>query len=145
MKFGLGVLGMIILFYLVTLLPFFQAYIFPAILNVNASIAGVMLNLIGQGVTVSGASVTNEVFSLSVAQGCDALEPIALFISVVIAFPETRRHKIRGILVGTLVLFAINQIRIISLFFVGAYAPGAFHVMHVDVWQVAFIILALLC
>jgi hypothetical protein len=35
------------------------------------------------------------------------------------------------------------MIRLISLFFTGIYYPRIFEIMHVDVWQAAFVFLAL--
>lgn len=40
-------------------------------------------------------------------------------------------------------LFALNVGRIVSLFLTGIYFPKAFNVMHVEVWQVLFIIFAI--
>ena len=42
-----------------------------------------------------------------------------------------------------LILLLINLVRLVSLFFIGVYWPKALDVMHEDVWQAAFIVLAI--
>ena len=37
----------------------------------------------------------------------------------------------------------LNLFRIVSLFFVGAYFPKVFHMVHVDGWQALFILITL--
>ncbi len=117
---------------------------FETYLNWNAIVSGWLLNLFGEGVRVSGAGVMGQNCSLQIKHGCDAIFPSALFVAAVLASPLRFRLKIPGILVGTVVLLSINLVRIVSLYYVRLYIPEWFHIMHVDVWQPAFIILALL-
>jgi exosortase H (IPTLxxWG-CTERM-specific) len=132
------------IFYGLMLTSFYQTRLFPAIVHLNALISGGFLNLVGEGVRVDGPNITSSRFSLSIANGCDAMEPIVFFTAVVLAFPSKWLEKGIGILAGVATLFLINQIRIISLFYIGIYFPKAFHVMHVDVWQVLFILFAII-
>jgi exosortase/archaeosortase family protein len=69
--------------------------------------------------------------------------PTALFVSAIVAFPVTMRSKWSAILVGTGALLTINLVRIITLYYTRIHRPDWFHAMHVDVWQPAFIFLAL--
>jgi len=75
--------------------------------------------------------------------GCDALEPSALFIAAVLAFPAPVLLKIAGILIGTFCLLFLNLVRIVSLFLIGVYYPDVFDVLHLDIWQILFILLTL--
>lgn len=118
--------------------------VMPAYLRFNAGVSGSLLGIFEDSVTVTGKSIRSPRYSLSIERGCDAVEPSALFLAGVLAFPATLASKIPGMLIGTLCLMAINLFRIISLFYVGIYWPKAFHVMHVDVWQALFIFLAIL-
>jgi exosortase/archaeosortase family protein len=92
---------------------------------------------------VSGYSISSPRYSLTIARGCDAFEPCALFASGVLAFPAPWLSKIPGVLIGVLSIMALNITRIVTLFYVGVYWPKIFHIMHVDVWQTLFILFAI--
>ncbi len=131
------------LFYAVWITEFFKENIFNHVLHINAIIASALLNLFGYGTVASGTDISSAQFSISVKRGCDAIEPIALFASAVLAFPATFQKKLPGIAIGVVFLLSVNMIRIISLFLTGLYAPAFFDIMHMEVWQVVFILLAL--
>ena len=118
---------------------------FPAYLELNADASAGILRLFGYEATARGTLVTTPGAPLDIRRGCDAVDPTALFVAAVLAFPAGFKFKIPGALLGTLILAVVNLIRIVSLFFVRMYLDDWwFEVMHVDVWQVAFIALALL-
>ena len=80
---------------------------------------------------------------MTIVRGCDAIEPVAAFTAAVFASPVSFWLKIPGVVVGALALLLINLARLVSLFFVGIYFPAAFDLIHMDVWQAAFIVLAI--
>ena len=59
-----------------------------------------------------------------------------------LAFPAGWKNKIIGLFAGIFLLFILNLIRIITLFLAGIYYPKAFDLLHVEVWQVLFILAA---
>ena len=61
-----------------------------------------------------------------------------------VTFPAALVSKIPGMLLGTVCLMVLNLARIISLFYVRKHFPSVFEVMHVDVWQTLFVLLAIL-
>lgn len=124
-------------------MSFVRDTVFPSYLRFNARLSGALLGLVENNVTVHGNSIRGR-YPLTIERGCDAIEPSALFLSGVLAFPATIWAKVPGMLLGTLCLMMINVIRIISLFYVGVYYPKLFHVAHVDVWQSLFVFLAIL-
>lgn len=131
-------------FYALDATSFARNTAFPAYLRFNAQASGFLLAIFEDSVTVTGQSLRSPRYSLSIERGCDAVEPSALFLAGVLAFPAPLASKIPGMLIGTFCLMAINLFRIISLFYVGVYWREAFHIMHVDVWQALFIFLAIL-
>jgi exosortase/archaeosortase family protein len=134
-------MGLLAAFALLT--PFCDRY-FPHYLALSARLSGHILNFFSQDVTVRDASILSPAFSITVKRGCDAIEPTALFICAILAFPSPVSRKIAGIVAGTLFLAILNILRIVTLFMVGAYLPRAFNMMHFDVWQGLFIFLAIL-
>ena len=130
-------------FYLSWLTPFFQNTFFPAYLRLNADVSAKILALVGQDAASSETTVFSTRFAMEIKRGCDAIEPSAIFVAAVIAFPAPLRRKVVGMLAGALCLAVINVIRIVTLFVVGVYFPKVFHVIHVDAWQALFIVLTL--
>lgn len=141
--FVLAFLILMSLFYAFMLTSFFQEQFQPAIVAGNAKISSILLNLFGEQTSASGSVIATEATSISVKRGCDALVPIFLYISAVLAFPTKWRSKIFGILWGILFLLILNIIRIMSLFWIQLYKPEIFDLMHLEVWQVLFIVLGI--
>ena len=130
-------------FYIVYLSHWFNMHIQPLILSVNASLSSRLLNLFAQNTQVISSTIYSPVFSVSIALGCDGVEAMALFSCALLAFPSKWKAKIIGLAVGISFLFILNILRVVTLFFTGVYYPRAFEVMHIEVWQVIFILLAL--
>ena len=141
--FVLGFSVLMILFYTLWLSDFFEHGITPRINGVNAKIASFILNIFGQHTHADGFSIVSPKFAISIAMGCDAIEAMALFAVAVITFPGKIKHKLVGVFTGVFILYALNQVRIVSLYLVGIYFPKAFELMHVEVWQFLFIIFAI--
>ena len=132
------------LFHLVRSTQFVTDTVWPAHLRFVTRASGAVLNVFEDSLRVSGYSISSPRYSLTIARGCDAFEPCALFVSGVLAFPAPWLSKLPGMLIGTLSIMVLNLVRIVTLFYVGAFWPRAFHIMHVDVWQTLFIFLAIL-
>lgn len=132
------------LFYALSFADFMEQRALPGLMRVNARASAVVLNLFGEGAQADGTTLQSKRFSVNIAHGCDAIEPIALFVAAVIAFPAPWMTKLPGLLIGTLVLTALNIVRIISLFYVGIWKNSWFDRMHEDIWQPAFIVFSLL-
>ena len=130
-------------FYAATFLPVLNKRFFPYYLRLNARASAAILNLFGEGAAAEGTSVVSPRYSVNIRHGCDAIEPTALLVAAVLAFPAPWRRKGWGILLGTAVLAVINLVRIVTLFYVGIHFPRAFDAMHLDVWQPVFILLSL--
>ncbi len=114
----------------------------PYLELIAATTAGV-LDLLGYEITVNDTMVSSSQFSMQIVQGCDAIEPIALFAAAVVASPVSLWAKIPGLLVGWVSLLLINLLRLVSLFIIGISFPALFDVMHEHIWQAVFIVLAI--
>jgi len=102
------------------------------------------LRVLGEDARVLGAVVTSSRFSVSIVEGCDAIQPVGLFVAAVLASPVAWMPKFPGLLVGAAFLTVMNLVRIVSLFYIGIYFPKAFDMMHRDVSQGLFIVLVVL-
>jgi len=130
------------LYYAATLTPLFNRQLFPAYLSFTAEISNFILHLLGQATGVSGTQISGGGFSVDVRRGCEAVEPSVIFIAALLAFPSPLRPKLPCLFVGTLLLQVLNLLRVVSLYWIGRYHPRAFETLHVDVWQLVFIVLA---
>jgi len=119
-----------------------QLKVFPPLLSFYARLSSAALDVMGYRTTAAGSSISSSQFSVDVKAGCDAIEPMALFIAGVLAFPVRFGKKMWGLLAGILILFIINVIRIMTLFIAGVHSRALFETMHVVVWQLVFILLA---
>jgi exosortase/archaeosortase family protein len=117
--------------------------VFQSYLNLNAQVSALILRTFGEQATSNGPSLSGAI-SLEIRHGCDAILPTGLFTAAVLAFPIVMRLKWAAILIGGAGMVALNLVRIISLYYTQLHKPQWFHTMHVDVWQPAFIFLALL-
>lgn len=133
------------LYYLASTTDTMKSRFFPWYLRVNADVSVRVLNGFGyDGVSLAGTYLKSARGSISVERGCDAVEPTALFAAAVLASPVPLLSKIPAVFAGAIFLAVVNVIRIISLFLSAAHWRAAFDILHLDVWQAAFIILALL-
>lgn len=118
---------------------------FPWYLTLNADASVVVLH--GAGIDYVqriNHALNSARGSINVERGCDAVEPTALFVSAVLASPVPWLSKFPAVFVGTLILAIVNIVRIVSLFLSAVYWRAAFDILHLDVWQAAFILLAIL-
>lgn len=65
-----------------------------------------------------GNAIFSDIGGLSVEIGCEGIDGIILIASAVIAFQSSVKSKILGVLLGAFLMYALNQVRIVILFFV---------------------------
>jgi exosortase H (IPTLxxWG-CTERM-specific) len=121
----------------------FQQRLYPAYMELNASWSAALLRLCGEQATANGANLSTPRFAVQIRRGCEAIEPSVLFAAAAIAFPVSVLARVVGVVGGIVALALVNLLRIVSLYYVGVYWPSAFETAHIDVWQPAFIIIAL--
>lgn len=118
---------------------------FESYLNLNAKASAAIIRAFGTEATAYGQSLSSpRGAALSIAQGCDAIQPAALFLCAVVASPVLLRKKLPALFVGTTLLLVLNLVRIITLFYTQIHVPSLFEFMHIEFWQALFIFLALL-
>lgn len=118
---------------------------FPWYLRINASASVWVLNVIGYDeVRVNNQAVLSPGFRMQIERGCDAVDPSALFVAAVLASPVGLLRKIPAVVVGIGLLLLLNIVRIVTLYVTGVHFRKFFDTMHLEVWQAAFIVMALL-
>jgi len=102
-----------------------------------------LLNVFGSWTSVSGTHLSSSDYGINVVYGCNGAFATAILLSGIIAYPSRIREKLVGVLIGIPAIFAINQVRVISLFLLGRSHPDVFEEAHVYVWQPIIIIFAI--
>lgn len=136
--------GIIIAFYAIWATQFFQENVLSKIATANAVVGSFLLNIFGMDTNTIGERIISKEFSVNVKAGCDGIEAIMLCVAGMLVFPSKWGQKVKGILVGVSFLLFLNLFRIMTLFLTGKYYRKAFDFMHLDFWQVLFIILAVI-
>jgi exosortase/archaeosortase family protein len=141
--FGFFALAMIA-FYLFYYSSFYENYIMNGLLNVQARISNVLLNILGQSTSVQGDVIYSDDFRVSIKGGCDGVEATALYICAVLVFPLIGfREKLPGLLWGVSILFVLNIFRIAGLYLSGRFWPSAFDFLHLHGGVVIFTIISI--
>jgi len=140
-RFLLTFLGLLVLgFGIVALKPVNDAFVDPYTAGI-ARVAGWILGILGEEVTVRGCLVASPRFAVTIFNGCNGLITTLIFLSAVLAFPVGWRAKLIGVAGGIVAIQLINMIRIVSLYYIGVFFPSWFNNAHVVVWQ-SIVILA---
>lgn len=83
-----------------------------------------------EGIIAQGHSLISGYVHLSVLNGCEGTEAILMLISAILIFPRSLRSKAFGIMVGGLLIYLINQARIVALFYCLRFDRSLFEPLH---------------
>ncbi len=100
-----------------------------------ARVSGVLLNALGEPVSVAGTEIKSDRFAVEIENGCNGVEAALLFVSAVLAFPAPWARRLAGLGAGLVAIQALNFVRVASLFWIGAHRPALFSSSHTVVWQ----------
>lgn len=116
----------------------------PFLINLNTKISGTLISWFGEKVALTHSIIMGDKFSVQIIFDCCAIEPMLIYLSAMVSYPNSIRSKVYGILFGISTLFFLNIVRIISLYYFGAYmGHQTMERMHLDVWQVLIVIISL--
>src|SRR5688572_24465135 len=87
-----------------------------------------------------GALVVSRFGPTEIIYECTAVFPIMIFASAVLAFPVAWRARVRGLVIGTIGLLAINEVRILTLIWITGSLRDAFETVHLVVWPAVLIL-----
>ena len=96
------------------------------------SIAAPFINFLSPTDTVLAHSntITSAKTSLRVVRGCDGAGAAFLLMAAILAFKTTQKLKAIGIILGLSLIYVINMLRIIGLFFILQHRHSWFLVVH---------------
>lgn len=100
-----------------------------------AVVSGALLNVLGQGVVVTGVVLSAAGHAVSIQNGCNGIEAIVLLVAAILAFPATWRQRLIGLVAGIALIQVLNLARVVTLFLINRYHPQLFELFHLAVWQ----------
>ena len=81
-------------------------------------------------VSAVGNKLVSTKASLEVVRGCDGSGALFLIMAAILAFSATLKRKLLGLFLGLALIYGLNQIRIIGLYFLVAYQRDWFLPVH---------------
>ncbi len=111
-----------------------------ALLRATAWVDYQLLGLFSDQVSRRDTTVTLDGFAVRVITECTGLFEAVILISAILAYQARWSERLIGIVLGTLVLYAINVLRIAFLLIVGNWAPDFFDFAHVYFWQTLLVV-----
>jgi exosortase family protein XrtF len=96
-----------------------------------ADIAQRALRLMGYDAVASGRIVTAPgIAGVEIANGCNGLSTIGLFVGFVLAYPGSTARRLLFLPVGMATIYVTNVLRIVAMMLVQMYWPVAFDPLH---------------
>ncbi|ATE60026.1 archaeosortase/exosortase family protein [Thauera sinica] len=82
------------------------------------------------GVEAAGSRLRAPGGGINVLNGCEGADVMFLMASAMLVAPLSWRRRLAGLAVGAAMVFALNQVRIIALFYSFRSDPGLFEMLH---------------
>lgn len=77
---------------------------------------------------------------LNIINGCDGTETWFLLCAAFAVAPLSWRARAAGVLLGTMLVFVVNQLRILALFYANRNDPEIFNLLHAIVGPIVVIV-----
>lgn len=81
-------------------------------------------------IIASGSHLRSPQASVNVLYGCEGTDVWMLLSAALLATPIAWRRRVMGLAAGTILVFALNQARVLALFFAIRYQPDWFGTLH---------------
>lgn len=92
------------------------------------------------GVSAQGDHLKAAGGGLRVAGGCEGMDIALLMVSGVLCAEVGWRHRLVGLVVGSGLVFAMNQMRIVGLFYAFRHDRAQFDLLHTVVMPLAMVL-----
>ncbi|MBF0451692.1 MAG: archaeosortase/exosortase family protein [Candidatus Magnetomorum sp.] len=109
--------------------------------RLNAGVSSFLINFIHppERTKVHNNEIQSGPFRMIIEEGCEGTEGIILVVSALLAFQMPLMFKTIGIVLGTLLLYISNLVRIITLYYSLKYKPELFDILHMYIGQSFYI------
>lgn len=93
----------------------------------------------GDGVQAQAHRLVGSAGRLNVLNGCEGLETLFLLFAAFVAYPFSWRARLLGMLFGTILVFVLNQARIVLLWQAFTHDKAIFGLLHGTVLPLALV------
>ncbi len=98
-----------------------------------------------ENVVSRGNRILSPTTKLTVNVGCEGTETLLLLIAAILAVSIPWQHKILGILFGSLLVYGLNQIRVIGLYYALRTDKTLFDALHGYIAPMLIILIVAIC
>ncbi len=95
----------------------------PTTAIINTVTPDVHAQLVGRVISSPGSK-------LHVTRGCEGIEMFLLLVAGIVAFPAAWKQRLRGLLFGSILAYALSIARLLALHYILRYSPGAWEALH---------------
>lgn len=88
------------------------------------------------------ASLRTPGVIMEIRRGCDGVEAWLLLVTALLVLPDPWRRRVRGLALGTALIFVLNLLRIVTMFHVVIHRPEWFDLAHGLIWQSVMVLSA---
>lgn len=92
-----------------------------------------------QTVSAQGHSLIAAHSRLNILNGCEGLETLLLLIAAFFSYPFSWRQRIVGISSGAMLIYVLNQARIVLLWYANQHSPQLFGLLHGTILPLALV------
>jgi exosortase H (IPTLxxWG-CTERM-specific) len=104
-------------------------------------LSSALIHLFGGKALIDGVVLASpQGFAVRVENGCNAVNVTILLWSAILVYPASWLLKLKGLAAGTLLLHAINLLRIISLYYLAGFNRNWFEFAHLYLWESLIVI-----
>jgi exosortase H (IPTLxxWG-CTERM-specific) len=110
-----------------------------------ADFSGGLMQIVDPTVMVQGSDIRNSQtgYAVSIKSGCNGVEAAMILAAAMLAYPAPWLKKLSGMVIGVLAIQILNIVRIISLYYLGAWSQKALDIAHLYIWPGLIILDAL--
>jgi exosortase/archaeosortase family protein len=104
----------------------------PAVAMINLFSPSIHAQALGNQIIAPGGG-------LVIKLGCEGLEAMFILIAAIIASSVKFKNMMSGLLMGTLLVYVLNQARILILFYTNRADKALFHLLHATIAPIVLI------
>jgi exosortase family protein XrtM len=80
--------------------------------------------------TLVGRVISSPGSHLNVTRGCEGIEMFLLLVAGIGAFPASGKRRAQGLLLGSIIAYALSVARLMALHYILRYSPSAWEALH---------------
>ncbi len=134
--------GIISIYYII--IAFIDNNIFQTYLDITAYLGSFILNIFGEATNANNGVISSANVSMVLAFGCEGTEPIIILIAGIVAVPLSFIKKIIPGLLSIFLLYFLNLLRIVALYYIQKNYSNLFDTYHTIYFPIIFILISLL-